>query len=83
VKAPATRPIELRRNVFILGWVSFFSDISSEMIYPLLPLFLVNVLGAPALVIGLIEGVAESTASLLKVVSGWLSDRMGRRKVHQ
>lgn len=78
VKAPATG--ELRRNILVLGWVSFFSDISSEMIYPLLPLFLVNVLGAPVTVIGLIEGVAESTASLLKVFSGWLSDRMGRRK---
>lgn len=70
----------LSRNVVILGWVSFFSDLSSEMIYPLLPLFLTTVLGAPASVIGLIEGVAESTASLLKVVSGWLSDRLGRRK---
>jgi len=70
----------LSHNVVILGWVSFFSDLSSEMIYPLLPLFLTAVLGAPASVIGLIEGVAESTASLLKVVSGWLSDRLGRRK---
>ncbi len=70
----------LTRNVVILGWVSFFSDFSSEMIYPLLPLFLTTVLGAPASVIGLIEGIAESTASLLKVVSGWLSDRLGRRK---
>ncbi len=70
----------LRRNVMVLGWVSFFSDVSSEMIYPLLPLFLANVLGAPVSAIGLIEGIAESTASLLKVVSGWLSDRLGRRK---
>jgi MFS family permease len=67
-------------NVVTLGLVSLFQDISSEMIYPLLPLFLANVLGADKAVIGLIEGVAESTASLLKVFSGWLSDRSGRRK---
>ncbi|MFQ6014498.1 MAG: MFS transporter [Anaerolineae bacterium] len=70
----------LERNIFVLGWVSFFTDASTEMIYPLLPLFLSNVLGAPTTVIGLIEGVAESTASLLKVFSGWFSDRIGRRK---
>ncbi|OGW52348.1 MAG: MFS transporter [Nitrospirae bacterium RBG_13_43_8] len=55
-------------------------DISSEMIYPLVPLFLANVLGVNKSVIGLIEGVAESTASLLRVFSGWLSDRIGNRK---
>lgn len=70
----------LSPNVVALGLVSLFQDISSEMIYPLLPLFLANVLGADKAVIGLIEGIAESTASLLKVFSGWLSDRSGRRK---
>ncbi len=55
-------------------------DVSSEMIYPLVPLFLANVLGVNKSIIGLIEGVAESTASLLRVFSGWLSDRLGRRK---
>ena len=70
----------LPRNVWILGITSFFTDISSEMLINLLPLFLANVLGAGTAVIGLIEGLAESTASLLKVVSGWLSDRLGRRK---
>lgn len=70
----------LPRNVVALGLVSLFQDISSEMIYPLLPIFLANVLGADKAVIGLIEGIAESTASLLKVFSGWLSDRSGRRK---
>ena len=70
----------LPRNVWILGLTSFFTDISSEMLINLLPLFLANVLGAGTAVIGLIEGLAESTASLLKVVSGWLSDRLGRRK---
>ncbi len=67
-------------NVFALGLVSFFNDVASEMIYPLIPLFLTSVLGAPATVVGLIEGIAESTASLLKVVSGWLSDRFQSRK---
>jgi MFS family permease len=70
----------LPRNVFVLGLVSLFMDISSEMIYPLTPLFLSNVLHASKTSIGLIEGVAESTASILKVFSGWLSDRLGRRK---
>jgi MFS family permease len=68
------------RNVFFAGLVSFFMDVSSEMIYPLVPLFLANVLGVNKSVIGLIEGVAESTASLLKVFSGWFSDRIGNRK---
>ncbi len=68
------------KNVFVAGLVSFFMDVSSEMIYPLVPLFLANVLGVNKSVIGLIEGIAESTASLLKVVSGWFSDRIGNRK---
>lgn len=68
------------KNVFVAGLVSFFMDVSSEMIYPLVPLFLSNVLGVNKSVIGLIEGIAESTASLLKVISGWLSDRIGNRK---
>jgi MFS family permease len=68
------------RNVTVAGLVSFFMDISSEMIYPLVPLFLANVLGVNKSVIGLIEGIAESTASLLKVFSGWFSDKIGNRK---
>ncbi|MDA8430516.1 MAG: MFS transporter [Geobacteraceae bacterium] len=68
------------KNVFFTGLVSFFMDFSSEMIYPLVPLFLANVLGVNKSMIGLIEGIAESTASLLKVFSGWLSDRIGQRK---
>ena len=67
-------------NVLIFGLVSFFTDISSEMIYPLLPLFLTTVLGAGPAFLGAIEGVAESTASLLKLVSGIISDRVPRRK---
>ncbi len=70
----------LSRNVFFLGVVSFLTDVSSEMIFTLLPLFLLNVLRVGTPVIGLIEGIAEGTASLLKVFSGWLSDRLGRRK---
>jgi len=67
-------------NVLVLGIVSLFADMSTEMIYPLIPLFLVNVLGATFIDVGLIEGVAESTASILKIVSGYLSDRFGKRK---
>jgi len=68
------------KNVTVAGLVSFCMDISSEMIYPLVPLFLANTLGVNKSVIGLIEGIAESTASLLKVFSGWFSDRIGNRK---
>ncbi len=68
------------KNVTIAGFVSFFMDVSSEMIYPLVPLFLANTLGVNKSLIGLIEGIAESTASLLKVFSGWYSDRIGNRK---
>ena len=71
----------LPRNVWIMGLVSFFNDISSEMVYPIVPIFLKTVLGAPATVIGLIEGIAESTASLLKLISGWLSDHLKKRKI--
>jgi MFS family permease len=68
------------RNVVLLGVVSGLTDISSEMLYPVIPLFLTTVLGAPMTVVGLIEGVAEATASLLKAASGLWSDRAGRRK---
>ncbi len=70
----------VERNVFVLGIVSFFTDISSEMIYPLVPIFLTTTLGAPLAVVGAIEGVAESTASIVRWLSGWVSDRVGRRK---
>jgi MFS family permease len=70
----------LSRTVLVLGIVSLLMDISSEMIYPLIPIFLNDVLHASKTYIGLIEGVAESTASILKVFSGWLSDRLGKRK---
>lgn len=70
----------IKRNVFILGITSFLTDLSSEIVYPLVPLFLTSVLGAPFSVVGLIEGIAESTASVIKVFSGWLSDRWRRRR---
>jgi MFS family permease len=76
-----TKPLlGLSKNVRNLGWVSFFNDVSSEMIYPLLPLFLTQVLGAGVLFVGLIEGIAESVSSFLKLFSGWLSDRFQKRK---
>lgn len=70
----------LARNVKALAGVSFFTDVASEMIYPLLPLFLTSVLGASAAALGVIEGIAESVSSLLRLPAGWLSDRLGRRK---
>ena len=70
----------LPRNVWAVSLTSFFMDISSEMVINLLPLFLVSVLGVRTSVIGLIEGIAESTASLLKVFSGWISDKLRGRK---
>lgn len=70
----------LPRTVWMLGFVSLLTDLSSEMIYPLLPVFLSTVLGATALELGVIEGVAEATASLLKMVSGMWTDRAKRRK---
>ncbi|PIV01729.1 MFS transporter [Candidatus Shapirobacteria bacterium CG03_land_8_20_14_0_80_39_12] len=71
----------ISKNVFVLGLVSFFNDVASEMIYPLVPIFLTSVLGAPVAIVGLIEGMAESTASVLTVVSGWLSDKWRKRKI--
>lgn len=70
----------LPRNVWVVSATSFLTDVSSEMVLNLLPLFLANVLGAKTNVIGLIEGIAETTASLLKIFSGWFSDLLGRRK---
>ncbi len=70
----------IRKNVLVLGLVSLFNDISSEMLYPLTPIFLTAVLGAPVAVVGLIEGIAEATASLTKAYSGWISDKFQKRK---
>ncbi len=69
----------LPKTVIALGWVSFFADICSEMVYPLIPIFLRSVLGTPASLMGLIEGAAESVVSLMKGWSGFHSDRTGKR----
>jgi MFS family permease len=68
-------------SVWALGFVSMFMDISSEMIHALLPIYMVTVLGTSALSVGLIEGIAEATASITKVFSGALSDKLGHRKL--
>ena len=70
----------LPRNVWAVSFTSFFMDISSEMVINILPLFLSSILGVKINIIGLIEGIAESTASILKVFSGWLSDKLRGRK---
>jgi MFS family permease len=69
------------RGVWALGFVSMFMDISSEMIHALLPIYLVTVLGTSTLAVGIIEGIAEATASITKVFSGALSDWLGKRKI--
>jgi len=79
-KMKSKKILGFERNVFTAGLVSFFMDVSSEMIYPLVPLFLANTLGINKSVIGLIEGIAESAASLLKGFFGWASDKLGKRK---
>jgi len=69
-----------KKNVVSLGLVSMFNDIASEMVYPIIPLFLTSFLGTSAAIVGVIEGIAEATASILKVFSGWLSDKTRNRK---
>ena len=78
--APPTPLRRIPRGVWVLGFVSMLMDISSEMIHSLLPLFMVGALGASALTVGVIEGLAESTALIVKVFSGALSDYLGKRK---
>jgi MFS family permease len=76
-----TKPrLELSRPVWLIGWVSFFTDTASEMVYPLLPLFLTRVLGAGAMSLGVIEGLAEAANSALKIISGRVADKTGRPK---
>ena len=70
----------LNKNIIVLSVTSFFTDISSEMLYPVIPIFITTVLGAPVPALGLIEGIAESTASIMKVFSGWVSDSIRKRK---
>ncbi|MEO0935308.1 MAG: MFS transporter, partial [Cyanobacteria bacterium J06641_2] len=71
---------KLPRNVWFLGFVSLFTDVNSKMVQSILPLFLVSALGTNLVTVGVIEGIAESTASVLKIFSGALSDYWGRRK---
>ena len=80
VNGKAGSLLNLPRNVWAVSITSFLMDISSEMVLNLLPLFLSSVLGVQTTFIGLIEGLAEATSSLLRIVSGWLSDRLGSRK---
>ena len=74
-----TRPEWMTRNVQVLSAVSLMQDAASEMLYPLLPVLLTSVLGAPAAVVGLVEGLAEGAAALMKYLSGRFSDRTGRK----
>lgn len=80
-KNPSTTQNKIPAGVWVLGFVSLLMDVSSEMIHSLLPLFMVTTLGASALMVGMIEGLAESTALIVKVFSGVLSDYLGKRKV--
>ena len=74
-------PFRLSRPIWLIGWVSFFTDMASEMVYPLLPLFLTQVLGAGAMSLGVIEGAAEAANSALKMLSGWWADRGSPKKL--
>lgn len=71
---------KIPKNVIILGLVSFFNDVASEMVYPIVPIFLTSVLKASTTAVGLIEGIAEATASITKFLFGYLSDKLGKRK---
>ena len=68
------------RNIVFLGFISFFMDVSSEMVYPIIPLYLTAAFGATPALVGVIEGIAESTASLLKVFSGYITDKYKKKK---
>lgn len=76
---PVPRAGRLPRNVVVLGLVSFFQDAASELVYPVLPLFLTSTLGASAATVGIVEGVAEGVAACVKVVSGRLAEVRRRR----
>jgi len=69
----------LPKRVWILGWVSLFADVASEMVYPVIPIFVTSVVGAPVAALGLIEGFAEAIVSFMKGLSGWHSDQSGKR----
>ena len=77
---PTYSIMDIPLGVWVLGFVSMLMDVSSEMIHALLPIYLVTVLGASMVTVGVIEGIAEATASITKIFSGALSDRLGQRK---
>lgn len=79
-ETPPASGMKLPGSIWALGFVSLFMDVSSEMVHALLPVFLVSALGASTIMVGIIEGVGEATASISKLFSGWLSDRLGKRK---
>ena len=81
VPSTASGPRAIPKSVWALGFVSMFMDISSEIVHALLPIYMATVLGATALQVGLIEGIAEATAAITKVFSGAISDRFGKRKL--
>ena len=80
MKLTAASSVRIPRGIWVLGFVSLLMDVSSEMVHSLLPLFLVGALGASAFTVGIIEGVAEATALIVKIFSGALSDYLGKRK---
>src|SRR5204862_4759165 len=73
-------PAGISRNTVLLAFASLFADISSEMLYPILPIFLTQVLHASGSVVGVVEGIAEATQNLVQGFSGWLSDKLQKRK---
>ena len=80
-QTPSSPRTRLHPNIWFLTIGSFLTDVSSEMLTNLIPLFLYNVLGVQTSIIGLIDGIAETTASLVKIYSGFLSDKLGKRKL--
>src|SRR5258708_1132687 len=70
----------LTNNTFLLAFTSFFADVSTEMLYPVLPIFLTQTLGANASVVGLVEGIATATQNIVQGFSGWLADKLQKRK---
>ena len=78
---PEGRVAGINPNVFFLGLVSLLTDISSEMIFTLIPFFLCNVLGAAGTIVGLVGGISESSDAILRIFSGWISDKLGKRKL--
>lgn len=81
IEKPPRKILGLHPNVFFMGLTSLLTDISSELIFTLVPLFLIDVLGATSTLIGLVGGISDSTDSLFRIFSGWLSDKIGKRKL--